>query len=365
MSDLLWREFQPRSLLRLPEHVPQAARYPVIDAHNHLFGDTPPQDMLEVMDQVGVRVFVNVTGNTRLPFDEKGYTIERRDFRVYADRYLRPHPWRFAALTMSDFARWDELHLFRTPENPGGDPERWVAGCIAHLEEDVSLGARGLKLTKELGLRFLDNDDRVLRIDDPRLFPIWKRAGELSLPVLIHTGDPAGFFLPLDATNEHYPTLVEFTSWGYPDSPYSRDELLEQRNRVIAAHPGTRFICAHVANNVEDLASVAGVLDRYPNAVVDLSARIDELGRQPYTARDFIIRYQDRVLFGTDMPVRPDIYRAYFRFLETRDEYFEYPDYIGRWGHCRWKIYGLYLPDAVLEKIYHANALRVIPGLEL
>jgi predicted TIM-barrel fold metal-dependent hydrolase len=365
MKELFVGEFKPRSMLRLPEHVPERARFPVIDAHNHLFGDVPAAEMIGVMDQVGVAVFVNVTGNTRLPFDNKGYTIEPRDFRVYADGYLRPHPTRFAALTMADFARWDDFTLFRTKENPDGNPQRWVERCIAHFEEDVALGARGLKITKELGLRFRDNDGSMLRIDDRRLFPVWKRAGELGLPVLIHTSDPAAFFLPLDETNEHAPTLLEFVSWGYPDAPYGRQELLEQRNRVIAAHPGTQFICAHMANNTEDLAAVSRFLERHPNAVVDLSARIDELGRQPYTAREFMIRYQDRVLFGTDMPVRPDIYRAYFRFLETRDEYFEYPDYIGRWGHCRWRIYGLGLPDGVLEKIYHRNALRVIPGLEL
>lgn len=365
MNGPLTGELRPRSLLQLPEHVPRAARFPVVDAHNHLFGDVDAREMLQVMDEVGVAVFVNVTGNTRLPFDQKGYTIERRDFRVYAGSHLRRHPRRFAALTMSDFARWDDFTLFRTEDNPEGEPARWVDGCLAHLEEDVALGARGLKITKELGLRFRDNDGSLLRIDDPRLFPVWRRLGELGLPVLIHTGDPAGFFLPADQTNEHTPTLLEFTSWGYLDCPFSRQELLEQRDRVIAAHPRTRFICAHVAGNVEDLAAVARFLDRHPNAVVDLSARIDELGRQPYTARDFMVRYQDRVLFGTDMPARADIYRAYFRFLETRDEYFEYPDYIGRWGHCRWRIYGLHLPAAVLKKIYHENALRVIPGLEL
>jgi len=132
---------------------------------------------------------------------------------------------------------------------------------------------------------------------------------------------------------------------------------------MIAAHPNTTFILPHVANNPEDLDSVAELLDRFPNVYIDFSARIDELGRQPYTARDFFIKYQDRIMFGTDMPISPDIYRAYYRFLETRDEYFEYPDYIGRWGYSRWRIYGLYLPDEVLRKVYHANAERVIPGL--
>jgi len=215
-------------------------------------------------------------------------------------------------------------------------------------------------VTKEVGLFFKDSDGRYIPVEDERLFPIWRRAGELGKPVLIHVSDPVAFFLPVDERNEHYLTLQEFPAWSFYGSFYSKWELLEQRNRVIATHSQTRFILPHVANNPEDLDSVARLLDRFPNVVIDFSARIDELGRQPYTARDFFIAYQDRILFGIDMPVRADIYRCYFRFLETRDEYFEYPDYIGRWGYSRWRIYGLGLPDEVLRKIYFENAERVI-----
>ena len=108
---------------------------------------------------------------------------------------------------------------------------------------------------------------------------------------------------------------------------------------------------------------MAGLPDRYSNMTIGFSARIDELGRQPYTARDFFIKYQDRIVFGIDTPPSPGVYRCYFRLLETRDEYFEFPDYIGRWGHSRWRIYGLDLPDEVLRKVYSENARRVIPGL--
>jgi predicted TIM-barrel fold metal-dependent hydrolase len=364
MRELLLREFHPRSLLVRPERVPRRARFPVIDAHNHLFGDTAAEEMLRVMDEVGVALFLNVTGNCSLPFDEKGYTIRRRPLGAYLDSHCRPHPGRFAALTMADFARWDEFTLFRTDENASGSAERWVELCLRHLEEDLAAGALGLKVTKELGLQFRDTDGSMIAVDDGRLYPIWRRCGELGVPVLIHTSDPAGFFLPADASNEHYPTLQEFPGWSFQGSRFSKAELLAQRDRVIADHPRTRFICAHVANSPEDLDYVAAFLDSHANAVVDLSARIDELGRQPYSAREFLIRYQDRVLFGIDMPIRPDIYRAHFRFLETRDEYFEYPDYVGRWGHCRWRICGLGLPDEVLRKIYSENALRVIPGLK-
>jgi predicted TIM-barrel fold metal-dependent hydrolase len=364
MRDLTLREFRPRSLLELPVSVVERARFPVIDAHNHLFGDAPPEKMLPEMDACGVAIFVNVTGNVSLPFDEKGYTIKRRPLEEYLSSHVRPHPSRFAALTMADFARWDEFTLFRTADNPDGGAARWADLCVQHLEADVRQGALGLKVTKELGLRFQDADGSVLRVDDERLYPIWRRAGELGVPVLIHTSDPIGFFLPADETNEHYASLQEFPGWGFQGSVYSKEELLAQRDRMIAAHPGTRFICAHVANYPEGLGRVSRFLDANPNVVVDFSARIDELGRQPYSARDFFIRYRDRILFGIDMPVRADIYRAYFRFLETRDEYFEYPDYIGRWGHCRWRICGLHLPEPVLRRIYHENALTVIPGLE-
>ena len=363
MKDLLVKEFKPKSLLNLGDNTPQQARFPVIDAHNHLFGDLPAGKLVQGMDEAGVRVFLNVTGNVRLPYDESGYKIEPRDLGMYLDKYCRAHPGRFAAFTMSDFARWDEFTLFRSPENPEGSPERWVDLCIRHLEEDVERGALGLKVTKELGLQFRDNDGSLLPVDDRRLFPIWRRAGQLDIPVLIHTSDPLGFFLPVDAGNEHYQSLQEFVDWSFQDAEFSKQQLLEQRDRLVAEHPDTRFLCPHVANFPEDLDYVSSFLDRHPNAWIDISARIDELGRQPYTAREFMIKYQDRILFGTDMPPRPDIYRCYFRFLETRDEYFEYPDYIGRWGHTRWRIYGLGLPDEVLKKIYSENALRLVPGL--
>lgn len=363
MKDLFVKEFKPKCLLNLPDNTPQRARFPVIDAHNHLFGDLPPSELVAALDESGVRVFLNVTGNVRLPYDESGYTIERRDLDVYLDNYCRAYPGRFAAFTMSDFARWDDFTLFRSRDDPKGSAERWVERCIRHLEEDVDRGALGLKVTKELGLQFRDNDGSMLAVDDRRLFPIWRRAGELNIPVLIHTSDPLGFFLPVDEHNEHYQSLQEFVDWSFHDAEFSKTQLLEQRDRLIAENPGTRFLCPHVANFPEDLGYVSRFLDEHPNACIDFSARIDELGRQPYTAREFMEKYQDRILFGIDMPPRPDIYRCYFRFLETRDEYFEYPDYIGRWGHTRWRIYGLGLPEEVLKKIYHENALRLIPGL--
>ncbi len=363
MTDsLLLRDYRPESLLRVPENVPATARFPVIDAHNHLFGNAPAAEIVRTMDEVGVAVFVNVTGNARLPLGPDGYSIERRDLRVFLDEYAKPHPRRFAAFTSASFAQWDDFQLFRGGHSGGA--ARWVDGCIAALEADVAAGALGLKVTKELGLRFLDDAGSVLRVDDERLFPVWRRAGELGVPVLIHTADPLGFFLPVDGANEHYMTLADFPGWSFAGSRYAPAELLRQRDRMIAAHPGTRFICPHVASQGEDLAAAGRFLDAHPNASIDLSARLDELGRQPRAARAFLVRYRDRVLFGADMPVSTDVYRCYFRFLETADEYFEYPDYAGRWGRSRWRIGGVELPHDVLRLVYHGNAMRLMPRLE-
>jgi predicted TIM-barrel fold metal-dependent hydrolase len=258
---------------------------------------------------------------------------------------------------MAEFARWDDFTL--------NLDAGFAEACTRTLEADVRSGALGLKITKELGLRFHEPNGEMIRVDDERLYPVWKRAGELGLPVLIHTSDPVGFFLPVDPRNEHYPTLLKYPGWSFHGSRYAKEELLAQRRRMMADHPGTTFILPHVANLPEDLAWVSRQLDDLPNVHIDFSARIDELGRQPYSARDFLIAYQDRVLFGADMPISTDMYRAYFRFLETRDEYFDYPGYQGESDNVtRWKIYGLELPDGTLRKIYHANALRLIPGLE-
>lgn len=351
------KDFSPETMLKNTAHIPEQAKFPVIDAHNHLFGDYSPDELLAVMDAVGIRTFVNVTGNTTLPYENNCYTIVRRDISTFMNGYVKAHPGRFGAFTMSDFAQWGDPVLIRD--------DGFADRCIQQMEVDVDAGARGLKVTKELGLFYQDHAGCMLPVDDRRLFPIWRRAGELGIPVLIHVSDPAAFFLPVDQRNEHFQTLQEFPGWSFYGSHHSKWELLEQRNRMISAHPNTSFILPHVANNPEDLKSVADLLDGLPNVYVDFSARIDELGRQPYSAADFFTAYQDRILFGVDMPIRPDIYRCYFRFLETRDEYFDYPDYIGRWGHCRWKIHGLNLPDRVLRKVYSENAMHIIPGMSI
>jgi predicted TIM-barrel fold metal-dependent hydrolase len=229
---------------------------------------------------------------------------------------------------------------------------------IDRLEQLIEHGACGLKIWKDLGTKVRDSDGSLLRIDEDRLDPLYEKAAELDVPIMYHIADPDAFFQPIDASNERYEELAAHPEWSYYGSHYGKEELLAQRDRVIARHPKTTFVGAHVAEHPEDLAYVTRLLEENPNLHVDIGARCAELGRQPYTAREFFLKFADRILFGTDLIPEVNMYRLHYRFLETRDEYFAYPSHASRQG--RWNIYGLDLPDDVLRKVYRQNAIRLL-----
>ncbi len=234
---------------------------------------------------------------------------------------------------------------------------------VDYLERLVEHGAVGFKIWKDLGLTLRDARGELVRVDDERLDPLYDKARELDIPVMFHTADPAAFFEPLDRFNERYEELAAHPDWSFYGAQYSKRELLEQRNCVFARHPQTRFIGAHVGESPEDLGFVTAMLERFPNVTVDMSSRVAELGRQPYSAREFFLKFSDRILFGTDLLPDVAMYRLHYRFFETADEYFDYPSHASRQG--RWMVYGIFLPEDVLRKVYRENALRVFPGIRL
>jgi predicted TIM-barrel fold metal-dependent hydrolase len=269
-------------------------------------------------------------------------------------------PNRFAV-----FARIDWMGDGKPDEPATWDCHRpdFARRVAIQLKAAKAKGASGVKLTKQFGLGYKNTVGSLVKIDDPRWDPIWKACGELGLPILIHTADPAAFFLPIDKTNERWEELSRHPDWSFPGKDYPRrSELLAARNRVIKRHPKTNFICAHLANNPEDLGTVAKWLDEYPNMYVEIASRIGELGRQPYSAREFLITYRDRVLFGTDGPWPELRLTYYWRFLETFDEYFPYSEKSFP-PQGFWRIYGVGLPRPVLQKLYFENAQKLIPGL--
>lgn len=338
------------------------AAFPVIDAHNHLWGSSRSEKIIRTLDEVGVAGYCDLTGNVRIGFSEGGYIINPGNISDFFENYSNKYPGRFYCFTMAEFARPVQEPLF-------DDPERFVAGCIETLNDHYQQGAKGLKILKELGLHYRDSDGNLIFCDDSRLFPVWEEAGRLKMPVMIHQADPAGFFEPVTPENEHYESLLKYPSWSFADPKYPRKiELLKRRDELVRQHPDTIFILPHFGNYAENIQYISDLLTESPNVYIDFSARLDELGRQPYTSRDFFMKYQDRIIFGTDMPADIEtssmMYRTYFRFLETFDESFYSPDYDGTFERARWPICGIGLPEEVLRKIYYENILRIIPSLE-
>ncbi|MGH7720096.1 MAG: amidohydrolase family protein [Gemmatimonadaceae bacterium] len=346
-KDILLGEFQPTTPLKVPNRVVMRARYPAIDIHFHL-GSLPPgmgvDSLIKAMDSTGIAKVVNLDGVTG-------------DVAKYMSTAVAKYPDRIIQFAIPDLWRVNDSGFAETQT-------KWI-------ELAARLGARGLKVHKFFGLNWLDRETRrLIAVDDPRFDPIWRKAAELHFPIVWHALQPAPFFDPVSGTNERFEELrsIADASLHVPGGP-RRADVMKQRENVLARHPNTVFIGAHVGMNGDDLAYVASMLDRYPNYYVDIASMVHELGRQPYTARRFFIRYQDRILFGTDGGVHMSskewpaqrYFRSYITFLEAENEYDEYP----LWGinkQGRWRVYGLALPDSVLEKVYRRNAEKLIPS---
>jgi predicted TIM-barrel fold metal-dependent hydrolase len=357
---LALEDFQPRSMLHVEEHRVERARYPVIDVHAHFSWSgglkgtetiqflAGPQDLLPVMDRKNVQTMCNLTAGTGPALDA---SIQRFD---------KAAPGRFLSYTEPMWARTKEPGYARLQAD--------------EIEKAKKAGAHGLKVLKTLGLYLRENitSGPLVKVDDSRFDPMWDACGQVGIPVSIHVSDPEAFFTPIDRFNERYDELGHHPDWSFYDHDFpSNAEILAARDRMLARHPNTLFILHHVGHNAENLAFVGETLDKFPHTVVEIGARIGELGRQPRTSRKFFEKYQDRILFGTDAVPPPDgdnypqqvfkdaLYEIYFRFLETEDEYFDYaPAAIPPQG--RWRIYGLGLPDAILKKVYHDNAARIL-----
>ena len=355
-------DFEPKSMLQVPETRVERAKFPVVDVHTHLtfraksvagvgHGDAvrtiaAPADLLPVMDRRNVQTMVNLTGGVG-----SGLTTSVAAFQ-------QAHPGRFVVFTEPS---WDRI------ARPG-----YAAWQAEELARAKAAGARGVKILKTLGLYLREQvtSGPLVKIDDPRFDPMWEACGALGLPVAIHISDPEAFFLPIDRFNERYEELHAHPDWSFHGKDFPANaELIAARDRVLAKHPGTTFIGLHVGHGAENLAAVSAALERYPNFNVEIGARIGELGRQPRASQRFFDRFQDRILFGTDAVPNgvqtpqqifgDDLYTIYFRFLETLDEYFDYaPAKVPPQG--RWRIYGLGLADPVLRKVYNENARRLL-----
>ena len=337
-------DFKPKSQLVTKTTLVTRPKFPVIDAHNHLgepFGGgwdkRPVSELLDLLDEVGVTHYVDLDGG----WGEQILYAHLKHFKEGA-------PERFQIFGGVDWSKWKSL----------GDG--FAAWAAARLKVQKEAGAQGLKIWKPFGLHVRDHRGELVRVDDARLIPVWEMAGELGLPVLIHVADPVAFFDPIDENNERWEEIGRHPDWAFTSPPFPPFmEIMNGLKNLVRRHANTTFIGAHVGCYGENLGWVGHMLDDCPNYFIDISARLGELGRQPYTARKFMIQYQDRILFGSDMSPDLRAYRLCYRLLETEDEYFNYS--LGDVpAQGRWYAYGLFLPDEVLNKIYHENARRVL-----
>ena len=341
-----FEEYEPKSTLVTPQHPLKRAKFPFIDVHNHQW-EMDSQDkvskLVEGMDKLNMGLLVNLSGRGWGDNEAKSKATLYDQINLTQKNF----PNRFAIFTNVDFSKMDEMD--------------WTEKAVAKLENDVkNHGAKGLKIYKNLGLTVKDNN-KLVSVDDPRINPIWAKCGELGIPVIIHTADPAPFWQPVDSFNERWLELKTHKERKRETSKgdFSWEQLIEQQHNVFRKHPKTTFINAHMGWYPNNLAKLDSLMDVFPNMYVEIGAVIAELGRQPRAAKKFFEKRQDKVLFGKDSYV-PDEYETYFRVLESEDEYFPYH----KKYHAFWKMYGIGLSDAILKKVYYKNALKIIPGLD-
>lgn len=340
--------YNPPSSLVTAEHPLTRAKFPFIDVHNHQY-NMPTQDipaLLKQMDSLNMKVMVNLSG--------RGFRNNNGVFDVNDNSYL------ISSIQNARKATPNRIVVFTNVSFAGvGDPD-WASNAVKQLEADVKAGAQGLKIYKSLGFSAKDNNGTVLRVDDPRLDPIWAKCGALGIPVLIHTADPKQFWEEPDEHNERWLELLTYPNRKRSNTdPAPWGDLIQQQHTVFRKHPKTTFINAHFGWYANDLAHLSKLIDSFPNMYVEFGAVIAELGRQPKTAKAFFETYQDRILFGKDSWV-PAEYSTYFRVLETEDEYFRYH----KKYHAFWPMYGLGLSDKILKKVYYKNAMKIIPGID-
>jgi predicted TIM-barrel fold metal-dependent hydrolase len=329
---LLLKDFEPKTMLRQKINIPQRPKFPTVDAHVHFdeVKGMTAEKYLKLMDEAGIEACVTLTW---LPIEE---------VPGYIKRFSGTYPDRFKVVI------WNHLEeLERT-----GKSDHFL-DWMKRLND---MGLAGFKFWKDMGLTAKNPEGTLWRIDDERLDPVYALAGELNMPFIFHTTDPDAFFIPLDRFNERYEELIRHPDWAFndPSRHPKKEDVLAQQENVFKRHPGTRFWAAHCAARGENLPELRRLLETYPNFHCDISSRINELGRQPWTSRELLTEFADRIAFGSDMDPELEMYQLCWRFFETRDEYWDYPSHPSRQG--RWKIHSLDLSDETLKKFYHDTA---------
>jgi uncharacterized protein len=329
---LLLKDFRPRSIYRIPQTRVTKARFPVIDMHTHDYAKTDQQlaDWVRTMDAAGIEKAIILCQAHGEKFDE-----------VIA-RYKK-YPGRFSVWCGFDYTGYDQ---------PGFGP-----AAVAELERCYKAGAEGVGEMgdKGKGMFFTEPAAWGMHFDDPRMDALLRKCGELGMPVSIHVADPMWMYQPMDKYNDG---LMNAHQWRLDNQTniLSHAELLGTLERAVKKHPRTIFVACHLANCSYDLGQLGALLDKYPNLYADISARFAETAAIPRATARFYQKYQDRLVYGTDMGRAKSMYETTFRILETNDEHFYDWDLFT----YHWPLHGFALKNSLLKKVYSENARHVL-----
>ena len=339
-------EYSPVSTLVVPENPTYKSKFPFVDVHSHHW-DMPVKDLSKLvteMDSLNMAYLINLSGSGFGAFSGKQELMDL-NLTKSLQNVNENYPNRFGVFLNLDLAKIDKPDFEKNNIN--------------QIENAVNQGVIGLKIYKNLGLTLRDSRNIRVPVDDDRLSHIWETCAKFNIPVLIHSGEPKAFFDPVDKFNERWLHAREKPRSFRPSDKYPTfDQVMYEQEQLFKKHPNTTFINAHLGWYGNDLGKLSKQLSELTNVYVEFGAVINELGRQPTTARRFFEDYQDRILFGKDI-YKMDEYYIYFQVLETDDEYIEYY----RKRHGLWRLYGLNLSDEILKKVYYQNALKIFPNI--
>ena len=339
-------EYSPISTLVVPQNPKTRSKFPFIDVHSHHW-NMPIMNLdnlIEEMDSLNMKYQINLSGSGLAVFSGKQDLMDL-NLSKSINNVKKNYPERFGVFVNLDLSKIGRKDFKLNTEK--------------YLLNASKIGATGLKIYKNLGLNLKDGEGNRVKVDDDRLQFIWEKCAELNLPVLIHSGEPIAFFQNIDKYNERWLHAKQRPSSFRPSDKYPSFEIvMSEQYNMFKKNPKTTFINAHMGWYGNNLSKLDQQLIDLPNVYVEFGAVINELGRQPVSARKFFIKHQDRILFGKDNYNKEEYY-LYFQVLETSDEYIEY----FRKRHGLWRLYGLNLPDSVLKKVYHQNALKIFPSI--
>ena len=332
VNDLKLKDYRPKSIYNIPVTNVLKAKYPAIDMHTHVYGRTDEEiaAWLKAMDACGIEKSIVYTGATGTRFDDLV-----KMYSKYGDR----------------FELWCGFD-YTGYEDPGYGP-----AAAKELERCFRAGARGVGevMFKGKGPSPSSKLKTIILPDDPRMDILWRKCADLGLPVNLHISEDKWMYEKMDSTNDG---LMNASTWEVKmeNGAKTHEEMLERLENTVKKHPKTIFIAAHLANCCANLSVLAGYFDKYPNLYADISARYGEIAPIPKFVHDFIEKYQDRIVYGTDMTFNERIYRVTFRILETADEHFYETDLFG----YHWPLYGLALTDKTMKKVYRDNAIKLL-----